>query len=507
MGAVFFVMLAIRFTGIIAATYRSADVVSAPVIGWLLDAAPHTRDVRLGNFGWYETLWFEQLTAWAPAKRQLWEIGPYLLSLAGAALVTWSTWRVAGRSAAILTGVLLFCQAPGILTVHLAGTLHGMSWWHLALLDAFLVWLLSGTRRRLTSWPAATVVAFFTATGVAADPLAAAYGLAPFALAGAYVLLRERSRDVALPIGLVVVVGAVGARVLLSQMRDAGYTTVDQNVTLVQADHIAANARIASEGLAGYVNGAFFGMQPDARAALTLVCAALGAAAVWRAVRHVRAVVPLHATLSAPGAAHVAFWAIAALLSVAAFVLTSVPVDQFNAMRYLGPTFYAVAVIVPLAAVSDRARLAVTAGACVVIAANIASLVRRDLAREADSFPSQGTANDLVRVARADGLSHGYAAYWDAAPLTWAAQFKVKVYPVSACRGPDSMCRFKFHNISSWYEPRHGRVKTFVLVDPNFASMLPGPPASLGSPSKIVRLYGGKTVYEYDYDVASKITG
>jgi hypothetical protein len=46
-----------------------------------------------------------------------------------------------------------------------------------------------------------------------------------------------------------------------------------------------------------------------------------------------------------------------------------------------------------------------------------------------------------------------------------------------------------------------------VLVDPTFESLLPKAPASLGAPSKTVAIYGGKTVYEYDYDVASRITG
>jgi hypothetical protein len=439
---VFVAVLAVRFTGIINATYRSADVVSAPVIGWLLDGAPHTRDVRLGNFGWYETLWFEQLTGWAPAKRQLWDVAPYLFSLLGAGLVTWSTWRLAGRAVAIVTGVLLFCQAPGILTVHLAGTLHGTSWWHLALLDAFLVWLLTGPRRAIELWPATVVVTFFTATGAAADPLAAAYGVGPFVLAAAYVVWRERSRALALPLGLVAVGGAVGAKVLISLMRDAGYTTVDQHVTLAQADHNVPNARIASEGLAGYVNGAFFGMPLDARAGLTLLCAAVGVAALWFAVRRARAMVPAHASLPVALAAHLVFLATAALLSIAAFVLTSVPVDQLSAMRYLGPTFYALAVVVPLAATSIRARRLITVGAGVIVIANVASLVRDDLVDEAAALPSQGTANDLVRVARRDGLDHGYAAYWDAAPLTWASRFKVKVYPVNDCTGPDSICRF-----------------------------------------------------------------
>ena len=50
-----------------------------------------------------------------PLHRQLWELAPYLMALAGAALAAWSVWQVAGRTAATLTAVLLVCASPATL--------------------------------------------------------------------------------------------------------------------------------------------------------------------------------------------------------------------------------------------------------------------------------------------------------------------------------------------------------------------------------------------------------
>jgi hypothetical protein len=74
--AVYLLVLAVDFTDVIAHAFRNGDIVSASVIGELLGEAPAGRDVTLGNFGWYTTLWIELTTKWLPFHRQLWESFP-----------------------------------------------------------------------------------------------------------------------------------------------------------------------------------------------------------------------------------------------------------------------------------------------------------------------------------------------------------------------------------------------------------------------------------------------
>ena len=92
-------------------------------------------------------LLFELATKWLPAHRQLWEAAPYAMALAGAGLVGWSVWVIAGRVAASLAAVILICASPQLLRVLLSLTQHAPVWFCLAILGAYLVWLLR--RKRL----------------------------------------------------------------------------------------------------------------------------------------------------------------------------------------------------------------------------------------------------------------------------------------------------------------------------------------------------------------------
>lgn len=118
LGVAYLVALAAQSSQLVASVYRDADAASAPVIGELFGASPHSH-VLLGQMAWFSTLIFELATRSLPLHRQIWEVAPYAMALASAALVAWGSWRVAGRWAAAISGTLMICAAPHAL--HLLG--------------------------------------------------------------------------------------------------------------------------------------------------------------------------------------------------------------------------------------------------------------------------------------------------------------------------------------------------------------------------------------------------
>jgi len=103
-----------HFNNMLVNTFGNSDASSAPVIGELY---PHriVGHVVLAILPFFSTLLFEDATRWLPLHRQVWEVGPYLLGLVSIALMSWASWRVAGRWAAALTAVILLCAGPGAL--------------------------------------------------------------------------------------------------------------------------------------------------------------------------------------------------------------------------------------------------------------------------------------------------------------------------------------------------------------------------------------------------------
>src|SRR6185437_2693979 len=90
-------LLLASFGAIVRTVYANADAVSAPVIGELFSRESAGGTTTLGYLPWYATLWFELATRWVPFHRQLWEVGPWIASVAGILLVAWSTAKAAGR--------------------------------------------------------------------------------------------------------------------------------------------------------------------------------------------------------------------------------------------------------------------------------------------------------------------------------------------------------------------------------------------------------------------------
>src|SRR5439155_24585897 len=102
-----------------------------------------------------------------------------------------------------------------------------------------------------------------------------------------------------------------------------------------------------------------------------------------------------------------------------------------------------------------------------------------------------------------EGVTRGYAGYWDAANLTWQSRRRLVVSPVTRCDLPREprLCAFRFFTVRSWYDPRPG--PSFLIVDPETAFVTQAPPI-VRTAAKSFHL-GPLTVYVFDYDLARHI--
>jgi hypothetical protein len=513
-GVAYLILLAVQFRGVVATTILDADAVSAPVIGQLFGSAPAHASVVLGEFGWYQTLLFELATKWLPAHRQIWEVAPYAMTLAGAGLAAWSVWQVAGRWAASLTAVLLVCAAPVTLRLLLSMTQHAPDWFCLGLLAAFLVLLES--RASALRWrivvPMTLVVGATMGVNAASDPLVVIAGLVPFSMAllAGYSLVRGRDGLRALLLGgaALVVTGICLAITLvvvaaLNVSREPGLHTT----ALATGDKIASNFKLWWQSIAVLGNGDFFGRGLSFTSGLAVACGLLSIGAVvllprmgWRelSIRANRTATPA----AAARLTFMVFWCSSAVLLSAAFILSATPVD-IHADRYLVGLIYAAAAVIPAIATGRLVtEAAVLAGTCIFALSGVISMAQGTATRNTEGVPATRVVDQIARIAGEHHLQIGYAGYWNAAPITWATHFGVQVYPVSICDQGAHLCRFDLHFISSWYTPRPG-IGSFLLTDPSLANV-PAPTPDLGRPTAVYHV-GRITMRTYPYDLATKI--
>jgi hypothetical protein len=204
-----------------------------------------------------------------------------------------------------------------------------------------------------------------------------------------------------------------------------------------------------------------------------------------------------------PGSlAFIVFWYSSAVFLTVAFLLSALPID-IRADRYLVGIVYALAAVVPaLAARRPLTEALAVLGTCVFALGGLVPLAQGVEWRNTAGFPSVADAARVAAIAARDGIGVGYSGYWDAAPTTWATDFRVRVYPVSICDGGQHLCHFDLHYISSWYRPRRAG-GSFLLGDRSLA-LVPGPTPDLGRPSRVYRV-GQLTMFVYPYDIATRL--
>jgi hypothetical protein len=517
-GVVYFALLLTTLRSVVQAIFWNADATSALTIGEAYPELPPHTEVVLGNFPWYSTLWFESATRGLPAHRDLWQVAPWFVSLAGVAGLAWSTGKAAGRWAAAMAALALVCASPpSLLVQQFAWSIHAWTYFHVCVLGVFLV-LWADRGGRVGSWPVhvalAALLTVVTAIGLASDPLLAPTGLIPFAVAAAALaaLLRRPARlRIAISAAAVIVGTLVGASLITHHMEANGVHGYPLGLNFAGWDQIGPNVWVAAQCMTHLFSGDFGGAKVDARSLLAFACGVTVLTAVYVTARYLRdwsrsvAVAARRRSrdevASHPArTAHIVFWGLAGATTIAAFVLSSLPVGR-SSTRYVVTGGYALAALVPVAAATwgRWSRVALVVGLCVVLTGSIASLVRRDLQDVGPTTITPRETHALTSLAHDAGVKYGYAPYWEAAPLTWQAKGAVDVYPVRACG--DRPCPFHLHRINSWYDPRPGTKS--LLISDSSKPLGEIPEARLGRP-ELVRQIGTMTVYVYGYDVATR---
>ena len=490
------VLVADRFPTLVRALYWDSDAAGALVLGQLAHAH---QGVEIPRFGWWSSFWWLAATRWVPGHAHLWEATGYVFAIATVLLVGWATWRVAGRWAGVTAAAVAVLVGPKTLTTLLTVNFHTSTPFTAALLAAYLVVLI---RRR--SLLLAALVGVLVGVNAASDPLLWIAGVAPFAFAAALLAVASRARYVA---GIAAVV--VGTAALCAAATDRAMSALDFHLIPVGLNassigNLGSNLVELGRSIA-LVFGANFLVQPTypsglLRYALALLALAAMAAPIVAAVR-------MNAVRAAPTLwAYASFWATAVLLVGIAYWGTDLaagggPGGGLNYMLVFAP---AAGVGVALVARgSSRARLIASLLIAAVGAVNISSIAQG----HAEDLTANAYRTELVRLLDREGLTRGYAPYWDAQSVTWRSGMRALVAPVQACApGARALCRVHFFTIDSWYRERPGR--SFLIIDPA-SGLWEKPPASLGRPSEVLHLVSDKdvAVYVYPYDLARHIRG
>jgi hypothetical protein len=519
---------------IVPAMYRVGDADLAPYLTLMWHQAIPGSRMLMANFPWYGPFWLMSLTRWLPDYTALWEVEPWLVSVSAIALVGWSTARVAGRTAAVITLAGLVCAGTFILQLQFAW-IHNFAYVNVCVLGAFVVWLvdsgLQASRVRLCLTVAAT--AAFTAVGVASDKLTLVAGFVPFVVAVlvvACLLHREARIRVLLALGGSVVVSLAGAALISRVMRAAGLVATPNPISLAPLSEIPEHLLLLVKAVVVLFNGAYGpgGLVPGdfwhyacTAAVAMIAAAALGEsgalikrliAARGALVRRSRGIDDSIGTSSVDTdtwtttrCVHVAYWLTSACVLGAAFAFSTIPVD-IESKRYVVTISYS---LVVLAATRAGAVQRLSAGAGVIAAVSVTAamgiglLISGQVAAAYSSFPSSQMASSLKRFAQREHASLVYAGYWDAMPLGWFMKGRPGVYPVYSCG--DTMCPFvtstSGFGIDTWYRPRHGAKSLLVLDDGS------PPPAAFGKPeTRSLQLGGGRRVYVYRYDIAARFS-
>jgi hypothetical protein len=490
------VTVAVLSRGLVHGLFWDPDVAGPFVLGERLRGHG---PVYIPHYGQWTLLWSLLATRDLPGHATLWEALGYPFAVAGAALVGWAAWRVAGRWAGATAAAVALVVGPFALRSQLSAVYHVTTPFTAALLGAYLVQLArrapaGGVRRR--SLALALLVGVIAGTNAASDALLWPAGIAPFAVASVVLLSATRSKQIAIRAGLALAATVTSALVTIGLMRFLDFHVVGLDVHPVHLSGLAANVRQLGRmvALLAGANYALPGAYPPEplRIVLALLAVAALAACVVAAFRHFR-------RGSEPVVrAYACYWAAAVVFLAVTFTATTNAVSLgAGSVNYL-LTFplAAGAGAALLASDSRRARVGVAAAVAVVGATNIAGIV----AGHADT--PRGAIGKyerpVVRRLEESGATHGYAGYWDAHNLTWQSGMRVLAAPVSACGS--TLCGHTFTTIASWYEKQHQR--SFLIADASNAFV---PPSSVVHDASASYRFGPLTIYVFEYGLPRSI--
>jgi hypothetical protein len=498
--------------GLVGALYRNPDTAMATVLAGLAGNRDPSRIVLMGNYHYYETWWLETSTRGLPGHWVIWEVIPFVIAFLGIALMAWAAWRAIGLFAAILTTVVMCSLGFEMRQILFTPATHGYTVAHTALLAAALVFLADrGSRMRL-SWRLLIClgIALTALSAVAAtDQLFEFVSLPSMALAGCLVWWRQpgaAQRKIALFSVGVCGASIAGATVLNSIMSSQHVIGKGLPISFVKPEALFSNLQLTITTLTYLGGGQFFGTSVKGVHLLVFAIGILvlvGVAAVLRSTWRYGSSLGSRASALAPSQeVYLMFWMLTVMLSLGAYVLSSLPVDPGDA-RYLPCVFAGVAALLPALANRDPTQRSGLAAIVVAFAILIMTnnLIEGTPAQSGGPPPS--VAAQVLHFVRAQGADHGYASYYDAPVMTRQTHAALKVYPVLGCAQFRLLCPVPINLVSSWYRARAG-VRTFLITDSRGPIGLELPkspiPQLVGTTS-----FGPYTVYVYDHDIAAEI--
>jgi hypothetical protein len=507
------VLVATHFNHILVNVYGSSDA-SSPLVVAEFFANRAGGHVITSNFPWYSILIFEEATKWLPAHRQIWELGPFCFGLLSIALMSWAASRVAGRWAAALTAVILLCAGPIVLELMFWLTNHTPTWYSLALLAAFLVLLTE--RNASIGWLPLAILTLFVGVIVginaATDKELVISGLLPLLFASVVTWAISRTAVAAKAMWFALAVAAVicvSAISTASIMHSAGVISNGYQVRFAGIEVVSTNVKAWWQSIAYLGNGSFFGEAIKFTTAMAFICAALSVGVVllipryaWRSISSRQSD---DEPLDEQRTVYTMFWASSVVCLSAGFIFSSAPIHPTTpeGAGYLVGAVYAVAAILPLLARRSAAiRAVVVAGTLVFVLNSVMALDRSSSTKapRQASGPSPQVARDVARVAEETHATFGYSPYWDAAAITWRADFRVLVAPVVGCESTPKLCPGPNGYLEAWYYriPR----RTFLLTDTSIINW--NPSATLGQTIATHR-FGTVTMYVYNYNIIEKL--
>jgi hypothetical protein len=446
--------------------------------------------VYIPHYGEWTTFWWLLATRWLPVHRDLWTASGYAWTLAGALMLGWATWRVAGRWAGITATATMLVVGPFALRSFLSTTGAHVTTPVAAIVIAVVLVLLI----RTTSWLPAIAGGLFAGASAASDALLWFGGIVPFAVAAGLLWWTTRRRDVALRSATFFVLAILTAVVTNTAMRALDFHVEGLSVALASLRTLPHNVLHLGRmtALLGGANYALPGPYPrePVRAGMALLTFAgvaatmLAAFKAWRGATAVRV--------------YALYWAAAVVLLCLLFVGTpnaaALGPKSVNYLLTLAP---AAGVGVALLARSLRAQMTVAACVAFVAAVNIAGITGgRAEVTGVVALPKY--APQIVGVLERAHATRGYAGFWDAQNLSWQTDMKLLVAPVNNCG--DELCPNNFFTIESWYAPRGG--PTFLLVDATLP-LIHAPPFARTAAER--HRFGPLTLYVFDYDIARHI--
>jgi hypothetical protein len=382
---------------------------------------------------------------------------------------------------------------------------------HGALIAATVVFLAGRALRGRLSWSllAGVGIALTILNAVGAtDPLFEFVFLPSLAVAGAVAWWRHPGyAQRQLAVFCVVVCGAsiVGAQLLDDLMRSEHVIASAFPISFLGSTAIFSKLETTIVAFAGLGGGEFFGRPAAGTSLLVFVLAVLAIVGllavlglVWRYAKSLEQ--RGSSTMTSPQDIYVAFWIGVLVLSLAAYVFTSIGVEGAN--RFLPGAYAGTAALLPvlLAARQRVLRRALLVGGVALFAILIATshLIEGPVT---GNGPSRSEAYQMLDFVRAEHADHGYAAYEIAPVATTQTHAALKVYAAFACNG--TLFPGGLSEISTWYQPKPG-TRSFIITQAG--TPLASNPPVLGTPLATAS-YGPYTVYVYGHDIATNLGG